>query len=70
MIKGHLSIAASDLTGCANSNRSTVRLLLALAVLTSSAFGQWLGYPAPGTPWNRDGSPNLTTKAPRVKRQA
>ena len=31
-----------------------------------SANGQWLNYPAPGTPRTRDGKPNLTAKAPRA----
>ena len=49
MIRGHFLISASDLIGRANSNRSSVKLLLAAAVLTSTAFGLWLGYPTPRT---------------------
>jgi hypothetical protein len=40
--------------------------MLALTVLSSNMFGQWLGYHAPETPRLRDGSPNLTAKAPRA----
>src|SRR5713101_5757098 len=43
------------------------RLLWALlATLGSSAYAQWLNYPAPGTPRTSDGKPNLTAKAPRA----
>ena len=30
------------------------------------AYGQWLNYPAPGTPRTRDGKPNLSAPAPRA----
>src|SRR5215467_9628590 len=30
------------------------------------APGQWLNYPAPGTPRGADGKPNLSAKAPRA----
>jgi len=43
-----------------------MKLLLAGAVLTSSVFAQWLGYPTPGTPRTRDGKPNLSARAPRA----
>ena len=66
MTRGHLSISASDLIGRANSNRATVKMWLVVAVLASSVSAQWLGYPASGTPRSRDGSPNLTAKAPRA----
>lgn len=66
MIKRHLSISVSDLIGRANSSRSTVKLLLPMAVLTSSVFAQWLGYPAAGIPRTPDGKPNLTAKTPRT----
>ena len=43
------------------------RLCLLLFVLFArSAFGQWLNYPAPGTPRTRDGKPDLSAKAPRA----
>jgi hypothetical protein len=44
-----------------------MRLLLSVAVFASSAYAQWLNYPAPGTPRTRDGKPNLSAKAPRTR---
>jgi hypothetical protein len=32
------------------------------------AHGQWLNYPAPGTPRTRDGKPNLSAPAPRASK--
>ena len=55
------------------SVRSPLRaigLLLGLACfsgLPSVAFSQWLGYPTPGIPRLRDGSPNLKALAPRTR---
>jgi hypothetical protein len=37
-----------------------------LGLLAHTAYGQWLNYPAPGTPRTRDGKPNLTARAPRA----
>jgi len=34
--------------------------------LATSAYAQWLNYPAPGTPRTRDGKPDLAAKAPRA----
>jgi len=36
------------------------------AAIAPCAQGQWVNYPAPGTPRTRDGKPNLTAKAPRA----
>jgi hypothetical protein len=41
-------------------------LWIFLATLGSSAYAQWLNYPAPGTPRTPDGKPNLTARAPRA----
>jgi len=40
-------------------------LSLLLAFLSNGALGQWLNYPAPGTPRTRDGKPNLSARVPR-----
>jgi hypothetical protein len=44
--------------------------MLALGIIVAGAAApvsaQWLNYPTPGTPLNRDGKPDLTAKAPRV----
>ena len=45
------------------SNPRLAGLLLFLAMSTDA---QWLHYPTPGTPRNRDGTPNLAAKAPRA----
>src|SRR5262252_5181101 len=66
MLKCHVSFSKSGSIGRATGCPSTIKLLLAIAVLTSSMFAQWLGYPASGTPRNRDGSPKLTAEAPRA----
>lgn len=42
-----------------------IALLFTIALL--SAYGQWLNYPSPGTPRTRDGKPNLSAPAPRMK---
>jgi hypothetical protein len=42
------------------------RLFFSLALLSATAYAQWLNYPAPGTPRTRDGKPNLTAPAPRA----
>lgn len=39
---------------------------LLLAILGSSAYGQWVNYPTPGTPRTRDGKPNLMAPAPKA----
>src|SRR5260370_39077170 len=41
-------------------------LSLRLAFLSNGARGQWLNYPAPGTPRTRDGKPNLSAPVPRA----
>jgi hypothetical protein len=41
-------------------------LSLLLAFLSNGALGQWLNYPAPGTPRTRDGKPNLSAPVPRA----
>jgi len=66
MIKDQPSFTALDSLGRSNGSPSTMKPLLAMAFFTSSMFAQWLGYPAPGTPRNRDGSANLTAEAPRA----
>jgi hypothetical protein len=43
-----------------------LRLGLALAGVMLSANGQWLNYPAPGTPLTRSGTPDLSAKTPRT----
>jgi hypothetical protein len=40
--------------------------VLFVTVALLAAHGQWLNYPAPGTPRTRDGKPNLLAKAPRT----
>ena len=42
------------------------RLLFSFALLSATAYGQWLNYPTPGIPRTRDGKPNLTATAPRT----
>ena len=42
------------------------RLIVLLALFSTSAFAQWLNYSVPGTPRTRDGKPNLTAPAPRA----
>jgi hypothetical protein len=37
-----------------------------LLVVSGTASGQWLGYPAKNVPRNADGSPNLSAPAPRT----
>lgn len=37
-----------------------------LTILGSSAHGQWVNYPTPGTPRTRDGKPNLAAPAPKA----
>jgi len=42
------------------------RLIVLLALFSTSTFAQWLNYSVPGTPRTRDGKPNLTAPAPRA----
>jgi hypothetical protein len=42
-------------------------IALLLIGLSMAASAQWLHYPAPGTPRARDGKPNLSAPAPKVK---
>lgn len=51
-----------------NRNMRIRRLALALALAggASSCGAQWLDYPAPGTPLRKDGTVDLTAKAPRA----
>jgi hypothetical protein len=46
----------------------TLRLALALAIAggAAPAGAQWLNYPTPGTPLKKDGTVDLTAKAPRT----
>src|SRR5713226_8378116 len=37
-----------------------------LAFLSNGALGQWLNYPASGTPRTHDGKPNLSAPVPRA----
>ncbi len=41
-------------------------LFVSLALLSTTAYGQWLGYPTPGIPRLPDGKPNLAAPAPRT----
>src|SRR5579862_3871446 len=41
---------------------------IAFAGAMVCAHGQWLNYPAPGTPRTRDGKPNLSAPAPRASK--
>ena len=45
---------------------SNPRLAGLFVFLATSTHAQWLHYPTPGTPRNRDGTPNLTARAPRA----
>jgi hypothetical protein len=48
----------------------TIGLLLGLVCLSglpAVAFSQWLGYPTPGIPRLKDGTPNLKAPAPRTR---
>ena len=47
----------------ANRRKFTVLLI---GIVGSSAYAQWVNYPAPGTPRTPDGKPNLTAPAPRA----
>ena len=40
--------------------------MLAIALLGTTASAQWVKYPTPGTPRDRDGKPVLTAAAPRA----
>ena len=42
------------------------KLLCCVALIASSAFGQWLNYPTSGIPRMPDGKPNLSAPAPRT----
>lgn len=48
-----------------NMRLQIVGLGIIVAGVTASLSAQWLNYPVPGTPLNRDGKPDLTAKAPR-----
>ena len=45
---------------------SAIWTLAAACVLTVPLFAQWHGYPTPGVPRNKDGTPNLTAAAPKT----
>jgi hypothetical protein len=49
----------------AQNRRLRVSLIAAIALLSTATHGQWLNYPAPGTPRLPDGKPNLSAPAPR-----
>ena len=42
------------------------RPFLALVLLSTTGYSQWLNYPTPGTPRTRDGKPNLSAAVPRA----
>ena len=48
------------------SHRCPVLAVLFITGAVLVAHGQWLHYPAPGTPRTRDGKPDLVAKAPRT----
>ena len=41
-------------------------LFVLFALFLSVAQAQWLNFPTPGIPRNREGKPNLTAAAPRA----
>ena len=43
-----------------------LRVSFLIAATLFAVHGQWLNYPAPGTPRTKDGKPNLSAKAPRL----
>jgi hypothetical protein len=43
-----------------------VRIAFLFGAIAACTQGQWLNYPAPGSPRTRDGKANLTAKAPRA----
>jgi hypothetical protein len=47
--------------------REIKRIGILFTIVLLPAYGQWLNYPSPGTPRTRDGKPNLSAPAPRVK---
>jgi hypothetical protein len=47
--------------------RKIKRIGILFTIVLLPAYGQWLNYPSPGTPRTRDGKPNLSAPAPRVK---
>ena len=47
--------------------REIKRIGILFAIVLLPAHGQWLNYPSPSTPRTRDGKPNLSAPAPRVK---
>ena len=48
-------------------SRDMKRVGILFTIVLLPAHGQWLNYPSPGTPRTRDGKPNLSAPAPRVK---
>lgn len=48
------------------NDRFTIFAVLFFTGALLTAHGQWLNYPAPGTPRTHDGKPDLTAKAPRT----
>jgi len=50
----------------ARNRRLLVSLIAAIALLSTATHGQWLNYPASGTPRLPDGKPNLSAPAPRA----
>ena len=51
----------------AKPRREIKRIGILFTIVLLPAYGQWLNYPSPGTPRTRDGKPNLSAPAPRVK---
>jgi hypothetical protein len=46
--------------------RTTVRIVLIVAIAAALGHAQWLNYPTPGIPRTPDGKPNLSAPAPRA----
>jgi hypothetical protein len=42
------------------------KYIVLIVLFGTSAYGQWLNHPTPGTPRTRDGKANLTAPAPRA----
>jgi hypothetical protein len=47
-------------------NANKRKCVVVIALCGTSAFAQWVNYPAPGTPRTKDGKPNLSAPAPRA----
>jgi hypothetical protein len=63
----------SERGGCRFMSKKQIRLVptaasvtVAMFLLSTPTFAQWLDYPAPGIPRTRDGKPNLAAPTPRT----